>query len=790
MEKQIKLKLTLNYIADDYSGGVQGLLNDIKQITLVLSKSIDGFSLSGNYSGKFTVESKVIQNLNELKTIDVKNTNNIQIGRLKAEFLNIDDSLYDMPNDANISGDAIEITFSEDSGGGDDDGEETSLLFSEYKRRMYERNLPVDIDFCEYCFAKYDSTLNAYIPYMPQAEDTEMDEGGWNVNVDFLGVDLFPSNWEWDSEAGQNVLIPAVPKTLYYKQVSSDSAELETVGYNNYFTPEFYHIGYKYKWKPVNEDEHGVSVDWEYIYELEQAEDFDAIEEYKQSIVEQTREAVENLYSTDDYYVNVSFGMYDLSAQVISKDIELLSQAELDEDDIKESDQHYGYDEETDMNIGIQLVSVLESENKGSLLGVMSPYTYNHNELLSNVLTLRVIPLTQQVEAVYNYNLSSVELDGVNYQYARYDNFLYGIDDNGMTISDYDLYFQNGTEDDSATVTKVEPLLTGYSRSGWINRGDYAKFEYDYFYGYCFLINDDSEISSVIAVKPSNNPVYQDSLDSLILSRSFRDTLPKLWYCKSLNPWLYYSSSQLEMKGIGYKYKTMYNNTLHGYIFGSPVMKTTPQNISRMYAFDIYFGGAYNADSESSSYLKLLVYNVTRADDMISSVRNVYCDTEEITNESQFSFSESSSYPYRFLFLECDEDSNITNLLALHNSATSSDDFDNITDLTNLLTVVLGKSSAISYSAPERVARADYSTLTDSGSNFTTVPYYYKQTVVQYPSIGVEKIGFFKNGVFVEINDVTLPDSSSSLINIPKSSNPQLSINDKIFTVYRRISDY
>lgn len=788
-KKKIKLKLTLRTISETYTGDASSLLNEIKNAGLTLIKNVGGFNITCDVVGKLRGETETVQKLNELKLLKINDVNGIEIGLFSINFLEIDDNLYNIPDDADLEISTVEIKFISDD---DEEGEESSALFSEYKSQMYERNLPIDYGSCVYCLARYDSTLSAYIPYIPYklpSTDSEGGEGMWNVDVNSLGIDLFEPTWEWDSETGSGAFIPAKTKTLYYKQIQNENEELETVGYNNYFTPEYYHIGYKYKWKPIESYEIGVEIDYDYINEKEAEEDYEAVEEYKQNIIEQATEAIESIFTPSDYYIKVWFNINNnFNAQVLSKETEFMSQEELNEEGITESNQNYDYDESTNLNIGIQLVSVLPHSNKGNLIGILSP-VYSESELLSKVLTLREIPVTQSVISVYQYPLSSVELDGINYQNAQYKNLLWGYMDDTTTISDIDLYIQNGTEEASAKVTKVD-FLTGYSKSGWKNSGSYAKFEYDYFYNYCYLINDSSDISSVISVRPSNNTVYQDTLDNLILSRSFKDKLPELFYCKSMNPWLYYSSSQIEMKNIIQKYKTIYNSSLHGYVFGSSIMKTTPSNISRMYTFNIYFGGYYNSGSESSSYLKFIIYSVNKDNDDISSIRNVYCNTQEITNESLFSFTESSSYPYRFLFLESDENSDITNILALHDLPTASDDFDNTLDLENFLSVVLGKNPSIPYTTPEKEARVDYSILTDNGSNFTTVPYYYNQTVIEYPSIAIEKIGFFKNGSFVEIKDIIQPDTSSSLINIPKSSNPNLSINDKIFTVYKKISDY
>lgn len=792
--KQVKLKLTLNSI-NEYDGGANALLNDLKNVGLILHKSSNTFSISSELVGKFNAHTESVEKLNQLKELNVFDTNESQIAKLKLDFLEVDDSIYNVPDNATISDEQIEVSFGEGGGGGGDQGEETSELFSEYKSRMYQRNLPITSAFeCQYYKARYDSERTAYIPYLD--DEINEDEGLYNPKVDFLGCDLFPTTSEYNDQTGEFDYIVPPQKTLYYKGIQQDQVDLKTVGYNNYFTPEFYHIGYKYKWQIINAWDFQIEIDNEYIEEKEQEGDTEAVEAYKQQKMDELRTAVEEEFSPSEYYIIVAFG-YNLQAQVISKQMETLTQEELNEEDIYGDDPQYDGPDEENLFTGVKVVSVLQSENNGNLIGLLDPSVDDSlsnetsRKVFSKVLTLRQIPLSQQVVDVYDYQLNNVTLDNVNYKYMPYKRVL----NNEALVSDADIYIQNGTDKNTATVSKVDSFLTGYSKSA-TTQGSYSnKYSYDYFYNYCLLLNNNSEISSLISVKPSNNATYQDALDNLILSRTFRDTLPRLFYCKSMNPWIYFNKDMYQplMKNLEYKYNTIYDSNLHGYVFGSPISQTTSSNISRLYSFNVFFGGYSNANSESSSYLKLIVYGVNRMSNF--TVRDIYCSTEELSDESEFAFESSEQKPYRFLFLESNEETNITNLLALHNTPLSSNDFDNIEDLTNFLRVVLNKDASIPYispemnEVPERIARLDYSNLVDDNDSFKTTPYFYKQTAVEYPSISVNKVGFFKNGSFITLNNVTMPDPNSSEITIPKSTNPQLSINDKIYTVYNNINN-
>ena len=111
-DKQIKIKLTLNAIRE-YVGGAEALLNDIKNAGLTLHKAESGFSMTCNVSGKFSAYTYAYENLSQIKALMVYDLSNNEIAKLKIEFLELDDNIYDMPDDAYIDGNEIFISFVE-----------------------------------------------------------------------------------------------------------------------------------------------------------------------------------------------------------------------------------------------------------------------------------------------------------------------------------------------------------------------------------------------------------------------------------------------------------------------------------------------------------------------------------------------------------------------------------------------------------------------------------------------------------------------------------------------------
>lgn len=148
--KQIRLKLTLKSISDDYSGGAEALFNDIKNTGLELGSYTPNGGNKAYYlytyiyknSVRYICDSGDVASISQIKTLTVKLDTDVkpiepidfspksvtskriavtknavqdeqpEIATLDVDFLELDESIYNMPDNATISDD-IEITFGE-----------------------------------------------------------------------------------------------------------------------------------------------------------------------------------------------------------------------------------------------------------------------------------------------------------------------------------------------------------------------------------------------------------------------------------------------------------------------------------------------------------------------------------------------------------------------------------------------------------------------------------------------------------------------------------------------------
>lgn len=144
--KSIKLKLTLKQISDDYTGGAEALLNVIKNAGLELgyykpSGKIKYYLYNSFLKDdvRYVCYSGDVDSINQIKSISISTEpldlmpikgaipdTLTEVASLDIDFLEINDNIYEMPDNATIS-DYIEITFlNNDTENGENNGNNNS----------------------------------------------------------------------------------------------------------------------------------------------------------------------------------------------------------------------------------------------------------------------------------------------------------------------------------------------------------------------------------------------------------------------------------------------------------------------------------------------------------------------------------------------------------------------------------------------------------------------------------------------------------------------------------------
>ena len=109
--ESIRMKLELASI-ETYDGGANQLLNDIKEVGVVVHNDANGYYVTSESASKFSATTEYAEKLNQIQTLSVLNTEDVEIASLNIKFLNKDnDTVYNVPDNATISGSEINLTF-------------------------------------------------------------------------------------------------------------------------------------------------------------------------------------------------------------------------------------------------------------------------------------------------------------------------------------------------------------------------------------------------------------------------------------------------------------------------------------------------------------------------------------------------------------------------------------------------------------------------------------------------------------------------------------------------------
>jgi hypothetical protein len=188
--KEIKLKLTLNSIVE-YDGGAEAFLNDIKNAGVIIHRDDEGFLMTSDCVGKYSAYTESVSNLNELDHLVVYDVNDNEIGKLKIDFLELDDSLYNIPEGSTFEETELIIGFLEP--------ETYTILFTNLTHPEFDIALPEPMTVVEGESAALPSVEGEY-------EDTEYiyTPESWNIGAfesEITPTEDMTANLVWHSEA-------------------------------------------------------------------------------------------------------------------------------------------------------------------------------------------------------------------------------------------------------------------------------------------------------------------------------------------------------------------------------------------------------------------------------------------------------------------------------------------------------------------------------------------------------------------------------------------------------------
>lgn len=188
--KEIKLKLTLNSIGE-YDGGAEALLNDIKNAGVIIHRDDEGFLMTSDCVGKYSAYTESVSNLNELDYLVVYDVNDNEIGKLKIDFLELDDSLYNIPEGSTFEETELIIGFLEP--------ETYTILFTNLTHPEFDIALPEPMTVVEGESVTLPSVSGEY-------EDTEYiyTPESWNIGAfesEITPTEDMTANLVWHSEA-------------------------------------------------------------------------------------------------------------------------------------------------------------------------------------------------------------------------------------------------------------------------------------------------------------------------------------------------------------------------------------------------------------------------------------------------------------------------------------------------------------------------------------------------------------------------------------------------------------
>lgn len=188
--KEIKLKLTLNSIVE-YDGGAEVFLNDIKNAGVIIHRDDEGFLMTSDCVGKYSAYTESVSNLNELDHLVIHDMNDNEIGKLKIDFLELDDSLYNIPEGSTFEETELIIGFLEP--------ETYTILFTNLTHPEFDIALPEPRTVVEGESVTLPSVSGEY-------EDTEYiyTPESWNIGAfesEITPTEDMTANLVWHSEA-------------------------------------------------------------------------------------------------------------------------------------------------------------------------------------------------------------------------------------------------------------------------------------------------------------------------------------------------------------------------------------------------------------------------------------------------------------------------------------------------------------------------------------------------------------------------------------------------------------